>query len=63
MLVAVPDRYDFEFPIKAAERKRRTEDSTYVQEIETIDNQNSPKSFQRYFGNSNNKINLVKYLF
>ena len=26
VLVAVPDRYDFEFSIKAGERKRRTED-------------------------------------
>ena len=37
MLVAVPDRYNFEFSMKAAERKRRTEDSTHMQEIEIID--------------------------
>ena len=63
MLVAVSDRYNFEFSIKAAERKRRTEDSTDVQEMEIIDNQKFSKSFQTYFGNSNNKINLKKNLF
>ena len=30
VLVVVPDRYDFEFSIKAAERKRQTEDSTHI---------------------------------
>ena len=39
VLVAVPDRCDFEFLTKAAERKRRTEDSTHVQEMEIIHNQ------------------------
>ena len=34
--------------------------STYIQEIEIIDNQKVPKSFQSYFGYSNNKNNLVK---
>ena len=33
VLVAAPNRYDFEFSIKAAERKHRTEDSTHMQEI------------------------------
>ena len=33
VLVAVTDRYEFEFSIKAAKRKRRTEDSTHMQEI------------------------------
>ena len=43
VLVVVSDRYDFEFSIKGAERKRRTEDSTHIQEIETNDNQKFPK--------------------
>ena len=34
---------DFEFSIEAAERKRRTEDSTHMQEIEIIDSQKFPK--------------------
>ena len=42
VLVVVSDRYDFEISIKAAGRKRRTEDSTHVQEIEIIDNQKFP---------------------
>ena len=50
--VEVPDRYDFEFSIKGAERKRRTEDSTHIQEIQIIDNQKFPKSFQSYLDNS-----------
>ena len=50
-LVAVPDRYDFEFLIKATKRKHRTEINRKV-----------PKSFQSYLKNLNNKINLVKYL-
>ena len=63
VLVAVSDRYDFEFSIKATERKRQREDASHMKEIEVIDNQKSPKSFQSYLGNSNNKTNLVKYLF
>ena len=42
-LVAFTDGYDFEFSIEAAERKRRTEDSTHMQEIEIIDSQKFPK--------------------
>ena len=38
VLVAVLDRYDFEFSVKAAERERQTEDSTHMQEIEIINN-------------------------
>ena len=38
VLLVVTDRYDFEFSVKAAERKRWTEGSTHVQEIEIIDN-------------------------
>ena len=34
-----------------------------MQEIEIIDNRKVLKSFQSYLGNSNNKINLVKYVF
>ena len=60
VLVVVPD---FEFSMEATERKHRREDSTPMQEIEVIDNQKFPKSFQCYLGNSNNKTNLVKYLF
>ena len=63
VLVAVTDGYDFEFSIEAAERKRRTEDSTHTQEIKIVDSQKFPKSFQSYLGNSNNKTNLVKQLF
>ena len=43
LLVAVTDGHDFEFSIEAAERKRRTEDSTHMQEIEIIDSQKFPK--------------------
>ena len=60
--VVVPDQYDLKFSIKAVERKRWEEDSTH-KEIEIIGNQNFPKTFQIYLGNSNNKSNLVKYLF
>ena len=63
VLVAVPDRYDFKFSVKAAERERQTEDSTHMQEIEIIANQKFPKLFQSYLRtlkNSNNKANLVK---
>ena len=38
VLVVAPDRCDFEFSIKPAERKRRTEDSNHIQVIEIIDN-------------------------
>ena len=30
VLVAIPDRYGFEFPIKGAERKHQAEDSTHT---------------------------------
>ena len=60
-LVIVPDRYDFELSIKTAERLRRTE--TSCQEIEIIGNRKVPKSFQSYFGNASNKVNLVNYIF
>ena len=60
VLVAVPDRYDFEFSIKAAERKRRKEDSTHMQEIGIIDNRKVPTSFQSYLGNLNSKTKLMK---
>ena len=53
VLVVVTDQYDFEFSIKAAERKRWTENSAHKQEIEIIDNRNV-QSFQSYLGNSNN---------
>ena len=48
LLVVVSDRYGFKFSIKAAERKRRTEDSTHTQEIEIIGNRKVPNSFQSY---------------
>ena len=63
MLVVIPDRYGFEFSIKAAERKHRTEDSTHIQETEIIDNRKVPKPIQSYLGNSNNKTSLVKQVF
>ena len=63
VLVAVIDGYDFEFSIEAAERKRRTEDSTHMQEIKIIDSQEFPMSIQNDLGYSNNKTNWVKQLF
>ena len=63
MVVVVPDRYDFKFSLTTAERKRRTEDSTHIQEIELIGNRKVPKSSQSHLENPNNKTNLVKYLF
>ena len=63
VLVVVPDRCDFKFSIKAAERKRQAEDSTHMQEIEITGNQKVPTSFQSYLRNSNNKTNLGKYSF
>ena len=63
LLVAVTDGYDFEFSIEAAERKRRTEDSTHMQEIKIIDSQEFPMSIQNDLGYSNNKTNWVKQLF
>ena len=38
VLVVVPDQYNFKFSIKVAERKRRAEDSTHMQEIKVIGN-------------------------
>ena len=60
VLIVVPDRYDFKFSVKVAERERRKEDSTHIQKI---DNHKVLKSFQSCLENSNNKTNLVKYLF
>ena len=62
VLVAVTDD-DFEFSIEAAERKRRTEDWTHMQEIKIIDSQEFPMSIQNDLGYSNNKTNWVKQLF
>ena len=47
VLVVIPDWYSFEFSIKGAERKHRTEDSTHIQETEIIDNRKFLKSFQK----------------
>ena len=44
-------------------KKRRTDNSRHIQEIEIIENQKVLNLFQSYLGNSNNKINLVKYIF
>ena len=63
VLDAVSDGYDVEFSIEAAERKRRTEDSTHMEEIEITNSQKCPKSFQNYLAISNNKTKLVKQLF
>ena len=63
VLVLNSDRYGFEFSIKGAERKHRTEDSTHIQGIEIFDNRKVPKSFQSYLGNSNNRNNLVILFF
>ena len=51
VLVVALDRIDFQFSMKAAERKHRTEDSNYIQQIEIIDNLKVPKSFQAALGN------------
>ena len=63
VLVLISDRYGFEFSIKGAERKHRTEDSTHIQGIEIFDNRKFLKSFQSYLGNLNNRNNLVILLF
>ena len=55
VLVRVTDGYDFQFSVEVAEKKHGTEDSTHMQEIEIIDSQKFPKSFQSYLGNSNDK--------
>ena len=46
VLVVDIDRYVFQFSIKVAERKRRTEDSTHIQEIEIINNRNVQSHFK-----------------
>lgn len=54
-LLLISLRYDFEFSVKAIERKRRRE---------IIDNRKVPKSFQSCFiKNSYNKSNLVQFVF
>ena len=64
LLVVVPNRYDFRFSIiKAAEGKRRTENSTHIHEIETIVNRKVQKSFQSYLEISNNKNQPGEILF
>ena len=63
VLDGVGDGYDVEFSIEAAERKLRTENSTYMEEIEITNSQTFPKLFQSYLGISNNKTKLVKQLF
>ena len=40
VLVVVNDRYDFESSIKAADSKRRTEDSAHIHKIEIVGNRN-----------------------
>ena len=60
VLVVIADRYGFEFSIKGAERKHRTEDSTRIQENEIIDNRKVPNSCQSYLRNSRDKSNLMK---
>ena len=59
----VSDGYDVEISMEAAERKRRTEDSTHMEKIEIINSRKFPKSFQSYLWNSNSKTKLVKQLF
>ena len=46
MLVVVTDRYDFEFSIKTAGRKRRAEVSAHIQGTEIIDNRNVHNRFK-----------------
>ena len=51
---------NFKLSIKSAERKRRAEDPTQMQEIEITGNRKVPPSFQSYLPN---KTSLVKYVF
>ena len=60
MLVAVTDGYNFEFSIRAAERKRRTEESTHMLEIEIIDKQ---RHFKIILGIRTIKPTWRKHLF
>ena len=46
VLVVVTDRYDFEFSIKTAGRKRRAEVSAHIQGTEIIDNRNVHNRFK-----------------
>ena len=46
VLVGVTEPYDFEFSIKAADRKRRRADRAHTQEIEVIDDRNVHSHFK-----------------
>ena len=46
MLVVVTGGYDFEFSVKAADRRCQTEESAHIQEIEIIDNRNAHSHFK-----------------
>ena len=46
VLVGVTDPYDFEFSIKAADRKRRRADRAHTQGIEVIDDRNVHSHFK-----------------
>ena len=48
--VLVADGYDFEFSIEAAERKRQTEHSIHMQEIEIIDSEKFESHFKVTLG-------------
>ena len=50
VLVVVPDRYDFEFSIKATERKRRREDTTH-RKLKLLITKNFQSHFKVTLGN------------
>ena len=60
LLVAVTDGYNFEFSIRAAERKRQTEESSHMLEIEIIDKQ---RHFKIILGIRTIKPTWRKHLF
>ena len=62
VLVVVPYRYDLDFSLKTAERKCLTQ-LIYKKLKLLITFESYFKTFESYFGNSNNKTNLVKYVF
>ena len=49
--VVIPDRYDIEFSIKAAERKGQTETQLICRKLELLINEKVPMSYQCFLGN------------
>ena len=61
-IAVVPDRYNVELSIKGDERSRRQTTLTNQTSI-SHDSQKLPSKFQVFLTNSNNKINLISYIF